>query len=327
MKAKLLLQIGGIINLLLVAFHLAFWKLFDWGQSLASLSADNRAIMQVLNVHVAYALAMFALLSLLFPHELTATKVGRIVSASIAGFWILRAINQAAFRGLSFAESWIELFICIVIAALYVIPLAGKRAIQNQAGGAMHLNDFLPDYEFHEVHTITINASPERVFAALKELTNADFSPLVALLLGIRNLPARLLKKTAPGPSQNGPFLEGLYKSGFIPLAEDPGCEIVFGLVGQFWKLIPDVKPHIPNGEAFLAFDDPAFAKVAANLAVHANGRGRTLCTTETRIHASDPVTRRKFAFYWGIISLGSALIRVLWLRAIKRKAEKATPR
>src|SRR5512139_2395130 len=186
----------------------------------------------------------------------------------------------------------------------------------------MHLDHFLPSYEFNEVHAVTVNAPPERVFTALKELTNADFSPLVSLLLGIRNLPARLIRKTAPGSSQAGPFLEGLYKSGFIPLAEEPNCEIVFGLVGQFWKLVPDVELHIPDAAAFLSFNDPDFAKVAANLAVSVDEKGCTRCSTETRIHVSDPATRRKFAFYWRIISMGSALIRVMWLRGIKRKAE-----
>lgn len=119
MKTKLLLQIGGIINLLFVAFHLSFWKLFNWGQSLASLSPDDRAVMQVLNIHTAYALAMFALVSLVFPNELSTTKLGRIVSLSIAGFWILRAVNQVVFWGWA---SWFLAIICLAIAAVYLIP-------------------------------------------------------------------------------------------------------------------------------------------------------------------------------------------------------------
>lgn len=189
----------------------------------------------------------------------------------------------------------------------------------------MRLDGFLPNYEFNEVHAVTVNASPERVFAALKSLTAAELSPLIFLMLDIRNLPARLLKKSAPGSLRGGPFLEELYKQGFIPLAEEPGCEIVFGLVGQFWKLAGDSNmPPVPDAAAFLAFDDPAFAKVAADLTVSVDERGCTRCSTETRIHVPDPSTRRKFAFYWRIISVGSAFIRVLWLKAIKRKAEKA---
>jgi hypothetical protein len=188
----------------------------------------------------------------------------------------------------------------------------------------MKLNEYLPSHEFREVHAVIVDAPPEQVFVALKELTIADLSPLTFLMLNIRALPATLLRKSAPGSFGDGPFLEQLYRNGFIPLAEEPGCEIVFGFVGQPWKLTGGIDPHVPDAEAFLAFDDPAFAKVAANLAVSRNVQGRTRCSTETRIHVPEPSTRRRFAFYWGIISWGSAFIRVLWLRAIKRKAEKS---
>ncbi len=188
----------------------------------------------------------------------------------------------------------------------------------------MLLNEFLPSHEFREIHSVIVNAAPEKVFTALKELTAADISPLVFLLLDIRSLPARLLRKSVSGSIDDGPFLEQLYKGGFIPLAEEPNCEIVFGLVGQFWKLTGGDVPHIPDAAAFLTFDDPAFAKVAANLAINVDRQGRTRCSTETRIHIPEPSTRHKFAIYWRIISMGSAFIRVLWLRAIKRRAEKA---
>lgn len=131
MKTTRLIQIGGVINLLLVAFHLSFWKMFNWGESLASLSPDNRAVMQVLNLHTAYALGLFAVLSLFFANELSATKWGRIISLSITGFWILRGANQLVFWGLSLAGSWIILVICLAVAALYLIPVNAKRALTH----------------------------------------------------------------------------------------------------------------------------------------------------------------------------------------------------
>jgi len=185
------------------------------------------------------------------------------------------------------------------------------------------LDKFLPKYEFNEIHTVTVNAFPKCVFTAMKELTAAELSPLIFWMLDIRSLPAKLMGKHAPNVAQPGPFLDQLYEGGFIRLAEEPGREIVFGLVGQFWKLAGDKGPDIPSPQAFLAFDDPAFAKVAANLAVTVDEEGHTHCSTETRIHVPDPNTRRKFAFYWWVISMGSAFIRVLWLKAIKKKAEK----
>ena len=49
------------------------------------------------------------------------------------------------------------------------------------------------------------------------------------------------------------------------------------------------------------------------------------MCTvkTETRVWASDNESARKFARYWWTIRLGSGLIRRMWLRAIRRRAEK----
>jgi len=40
-----------------------------------------------------------------------------------------------------------------------------------------------------------------------------------------------------------------------------------------------------------------------------------------TRVFASGPAARRRFAAYWRVIYPGSALIRRMWLRAIERRA------
>jgi hypothetical protein len=49
---------------------------------------------------------------------------------------------------------------------------------------------------------------------------------------------------------------------------------------------------------------------------------GSCAVSTETRVYATDEASRRRFAVYWRLISFGSAFIRVMWLRAIKRRAE-----
>lgn len=190
----------------------------------------------------------------------------------------------------------------------------------------MLLDDFLPHYDFHEIHAITVEATPERAFTAFKELKPFELSPLVFWMLNLRNLPGKLLGKENPEIAESSPFLDQLYEGGFIALGEKPSCEVVFGTIGQFWKLAGYENLPIFGPEAFLAFDDPAYAKVAANLMVSSSGEdGHMRCSTETRIYVPHPQTRRKFAFYWRVISLGSAWIRVLWLRAIKRKAESDT--
>jgi len=186
----------------------------------------------------------------------------------------------------------------------------------------MKLNEFLPTYEFNEIHMLDVKASPERVFAAIKELTVAELSPLIFAMFNLRSLPALLMGKESKMERTSEPFLAKLFEDGFIPLAEVADQEIVFGLIGQFWELVPVPGPKIASPKEFLDYDDPDFGKVAANLRVTPNTDGSVSCSTETRIHVTDSHTRRKFAFYWRIISMGSGWIRVLWLRAIKRKAE-----
>jgi len=195
--------------------------------------------------------------------------------------------------------------------------------LETQGDLFMHIDNFLPQYEFNELHSILIQAPPDKIFTAIKELTQADLSPLIFLMLSIRQLPAKLLGKGISRNFNNETFLEQLYEGGFIPLAEEINREIVFGLIGQFWSLTgTDDSPSIPDPKAYLEFDHPDYAKVAANFLIQQNAENAHYrCTTETRIHVPDIKTRRKFALYWRLISMGSGWIRMMWLRAIKRKA------
>jgi len=189
----------------------------------------------------------------------------------------------------------------------------------------MLLDDFLPTYEFNEFHAVTVQASPDRVYAAIHEMRAGELSPLVNLMLSIRHLPGRLLRKAGPRLVDDKPFLQQLFDSDFIPLGETADREVVFGLIGQFWKLTGGDSPPITSPEQYLACDDPHYAKVATNLLINADmAPGIMRLSTETRIHVFDPKTRRKFSFYWRLISMGSGFIRVLWLKAVKRRAERA---
>jgi hypothetical protein len=185
----------------------------------------------------------------------------------------------------------------------------------------MKIDEFLPTYDFNEVHTVTVGAPLEKTFAAVKELLPSELSPLVYLMLNLRELPGMLMGKSALAKAGSKPFLPQLYEEGFIPLAEVDG-EIVFGLIGQFWKLTGGESVTVSDARGFKDFNRSGFAKVAANLAVCPIG-DRTILSTETRISAPDEGTRKKFAFYWRVISFGSGWIRLMWLNAINRRAER----
>lgn len=113
---------------------------------------------------------------------------------------------------------------------------------------------------------------------------------------------------------------------GFILLAEETDREIVFGAIGQWWRLWGAKFYRVADREEFLRFDQPGYAAAAGNFYVDAdNGTGRMTLRHETRIHATDPRARKKFAAYWRIVYPGAALIRRMWLKSVKQRAEKAT--
>ena len=75
--------------------------------------------------------------------------------------------------------------------------------------------------------------------------------------------------------------------------------------------------------DEFVAFDEPGFAKAVVNLSAQAIDGG-TVLTTETRVKLTDAEARRTFRRYWRVVMPGSALIRRAWLRAIRKRAERA---
>ena len=184
----------------------------------------------------------------------------------------------------------------------------------------MLIDRFLPEYGWNEVHSIEIGAAPRVVLDAVRSVTAREIR-LVWLLLGLRALPGRILGGPAPS-RRSGPVLDGILRSGFVVLAEDPGREVVLGTVGRFWQARP-AHADIAGGADFLAFDAPGWAKAAMNFCASDAGKGRTRLPTETRIAVTDARARRRFAAYWLIVRPGSGLIRLMWLRAVKKRAER----
>ena len=76
-------------------------------------------------------------------------------------------------------------------------------------------------------------------------------------------------------------------------------------------------QPLTPEG--FRSLERAGYAKAALSFLIE-RVPGGSLVTTETRVFATDPETRRRFAAYWRVIYPGSALIRRQWLRAIERR-------
>jgi hypothetical protein len=182
------------------------------------------------------------------------------------------------------------------------------------------IDRFLPAYDWNEVHAIEIRAAPRAVLDAVRSVTAGEIR-LLGVLFGLRRLPGRLLGRP-PASRASGPVLDAILRSGFVLLDEDADREVVVGTIGRFWQLRP-VHADIAGPADFLAYDTPGFARAAMNFRVAESGPGRTRLSTETRIAATDAGARRRFGAYWLLVRPGSGLIRRMWLRAVRKRAEQ----
>jgi hypothetical protein len=148
----------------------------------------------------------------------------------------------------------------------------------------------------------------------------------VRALSAVRLVPlrlARLLRR--PAPPATAPAAAAAAAPPFVPLAQKPGAEIVFGLIGQFWTKGCGYQQVAPR--AFAAFNRPGFAKVALTFAMHAQRDGRSLLTSETRVDTTDVQAGQRFRRYWRLIGPGAGLLMRRLLALIKAEAEQAARR
>lgn len=187
----------------------------------------------------------------------------------------------------------------------------------------MLLQKILPQYDVNEVHSVNIHASPGRVYQSLLSY-RLSRGPLIRILFGMRSLPFLFTSRgraALRARQDEPPFVEMLQRgSGFVKVAESPSEELVVGLVGKFWQLTPE-NVKLADGEAFLRFADPAYARAAMNFHLAPNASG-TMLSTETRVRVPDPASLRRFRLYWAFIGFFSGVIRLEMLWGIKRAAE-----
>jgi hypothetical protein len=119
---KTLIFVGGFYHLAFAAFHIGFWKLFDWKRELPKLNPVNQGVMQILNLRLIFVFLVFAYVSFFHADELLTTGIGKFLLAAIALFWFARAIEQIVFFNLKRTISAAMFFIFLLGAVLYICP-------------------------------------------------------------------------------------------------------------------------------------------------------------------------------------------------------------
>jgi len=200
----------------------------------------------------------------------------------------------------------------LALAFLGLVLPAPESRVQR---AETRLDEFAPVWQFHEFHTMRVDAPPERVYEAIQRVRAdeiAFFRALTWIRRGGKPLPESILNA-----GDRASIIDVATRSGFIYLANDPPREMVIGTViaaprGTRGTLTPDV---------FRRTLPPGFTLASMNFVVRPDGTG-SIVSTETRVYANSAAGRRRFAAYWRAIYPGSALIRRMWLRAIARRAE-----
>jgi hypothetical protein len=178
------------------------------------------------------------------------------------------------------------------------------------------IDRFLPTYDVIEHHEAIVNAPVDVTYRAVREFDLAR-SPVVLALLTLRGLPHLFTGAVKPSRRLG---LEEVRHTGFVLLTEEPGREIVLGVVGKFWQLSSGI--HRIDASEFTDFDSPGYAKAVWNFVVSERAGGGSTVVTETRVLCTDDDARRKFSLYWRLVGPFSALIRRVLLGQIKRDAE-----
>jgi hypothetical protein len=183
------------------------------------------------------------------------------------------------------------------------------------------LDRFMPEYEIAERHHVRVPAPAD---ATLGEAGRLDLqeSAIARAIFRVRELV--LGAEPAPRERPRGLLME-VQALGWRVLATEDGREIVFGAVTQPWKANVVFRGLPP--EAFLAFAEPGWVKIAWTLRADPAGPAASVFRTETRVRTTDPEARAKFRWYWARFSPGIILIRLLLLQSLRRRLAPRRPR
>ena len=189
------------------------------------------------------------------------------------------------------------------------------------------LDSWMPRFDVSASYSIDIDASQERVYASILD-TDFTRSPIVAVLMGIRMIPALIASPRATWrryqttAHRTSGQLKTMLSNDFALLQEAPPAELVLGLTGRFWTPSGGL---VPSDAATFRNPPPAgVARAAWNFLVEPIDDRRSRLHTETRVLCGDAATARNFKRYWRLVSPGSGVIRWVILRQVRKQATGA---
>lgn len=192
----------------------------------------------------------------------------------------------------------------------------GHRRAADASANDPLLDRFISAYDIVERHHIGVAAPAETTLAAASGFSLFD-QPVARAVFRAREVALGAQRASVPGRG----LLEQTQAMGWRILAEIPGRQVVMGAVTKPWEPHVTFRPIPP--EAFAAFSEPGYVKIAWTLRADPVSEAASVFRTETRAVATDAAARQAFRRYWAFVSPGIVLIRWVALGPVKRAAER----
>jgi len=125
MLSKWCLLAGGVFNALFFAFH--GWLAVEFQRS-KEMSPNVKALLQTFNFTGMLFIGFFAFVSLVYPTEMLCTRVGRAVMVLVILVYVGRVVEE--YLLFPRPEWWIAVT-CLVVAAVYIIPLFNPGLLRS----------------------------------------------------------------------------------------------------------------------------------------------------------------------------------------------------
>lgn len=202
--------------------------------------------------------------------------------------------------------------------ALAFMSLIWPASTIRVAQPRTRLDETMPEYQFSERHSIRIHARPALVMQAVRDSTIGDMTSLITLLK-IRGAALRIHDTGYLLPGKR--ILDAFSASGYVL----GGAEHEIVMCGGA-NVRAKHGLEVRTLQEFADYREPGAVKIAFDFNVKDASGGWSTLTTETRVIATDDLTRRGMGRYWRLIVPGSGLLRLQWLEGIKKRAESMHP-
>jgi hypothetical protein len=169
----------------------------------------------------------------------------------------------------------------------------------------MLIDKYLPAHDFNEFHCVELNSPAKNIY---QKMLSCDFSKsyLIKFFFRLRGIPKNLFN------------IDHLTKMGFIKLDEEPGTEILYGMITDS-PIFNSCKPSF-SPDYFIRNSDPSIIKAVINFQIQDQGNLKHTISTETRVWCGNKQLKSKFTYYWFFVKPFSQLIRKSMLRQMKQQ-------